>query len=154
MVSLSAFALFSSLAQASDPPKFTAKPTVTKTGRLNRKVLVFTAFADTAAYLYDNLHLWTQTELGIHLALVTGGGSNKATYQPKGYRQHTEFNHILTNFSPIAKQRAKICAPKQMPMSGLSAPWKARTRSRIGAMAAYLSSSLALITPPSTSAPS
>jgi hypothetical protein len=84
------------------------KPTTNKDGQPNRKVLVFTAFADTAAYLYDNLHTWAEQEFGIDAALVTGGGDNKSTYQPKGYRQHTEFNHILTNFSPIAKQRAKI----------------------------------------------
>lgn len=83
-------------------------PTTNKDGKLNRKVLVFTAFADTAGYLYDNLHEWAQKELGIHAALVTGSGNNKTTYQPKGYQRHTEFEHILTNFSPISKQRSRI----------------------------------------------
>jgi SNF2 family DNA or RNA helicase len=90
------------------------RPTTNKSGGPNRKVLVFTAFADTAAYLYEQLHA-SARELGIHAALVTGGGDNKTTYQPQGYRQHTEFNHILTNFSPIAKQRAKI---PTMPQEG------------------------------------
>jgi len=90
------------------------QPTTNKVGQPNRKVLVFTAFADTATYLYEQLHAWAR-ELGIHAALVTGGGDNKTTYQPQGYRQHTEFNHILTNFSPIAKQRAKI---PSMPQEG------------------------------------
>ena len=84
------------------------KPTTNKLGQSNRKALVFTAFADTAEYLYTHLHEWAQKELGIHVALVTGRGDNKTTYQPKGYRQHTEFDHILTNFSPISKRRAKI----------------------------------------------
>jgi SNF2 family DNA or RNA helicase len=82
-------------------------PTENKLGHPNRKVLVFTAFADTAEYLYRNLHEWAHRELGIHVALVTGAGENKTTFQPKGYHQHTEFNHILTNFSPISKERAK-----------------------------------------------
>lgn len=77
-------------------------PTTTKDGKPNKKVLVFTAFADTAQYLYDNLAAWAKKELGIHTAVVTGGNDNHATFDK------TEFNRILTNFSPIAKQRAKI----------------------------------------------
>lgn len=84
------------------------EPTTNKLGQSNRKVLVFTAFADTAEYLYGNLHEWAQQELGVHVALVTGSGNNKTTYQPKGYQRHTEFDHILTNFSPISKRRSKI----------------------------------------------
>jgi SNF2 family DNA or RNA helicase len=91
------------------------KPTVNKEGKTNRKVLVFTAFADTALYLYDYLHEWARKDLGIHVALVTGGGENRTTFQPKGYQQHTEFNHILTNFSPISKQRARM---SKMPQEG------------------------------------
>jgi SNF2 family DNA or RNA helicase len=84
------------------------KPTTNNRGQPNRKVLVFTAFADTAEYLYGNLHEWAQQELGVHVALVTGSGDNKTTYQPKGYQRHTEFNRILTYFSPISKSRSKI----------------------------------------------
>lgn len=84
------------------------KPTINKLGQPNGKVLVFTAFADTAEYLYANLFEWAQKELGIHTAMVTGRGVNKTTYQPKGYLHHTEFDHILTNFSPIAKRRAQV----------------------------------------------
>jgi SNF2 family DNA or RNA helicase len=90
-------------------------PTEDKLGRPNRKVLVFTAFADTAAYLYEHVHQWAQSELGIHSALVTGAGDNKTTFQPKGYTNHTDFNHILFNFSPVSKQRAKIVS---MPQEG------------------------------------
>ena len=75
-------------------------PTITKQGNPNRKVLVFTAFADTADYLYGELHDWTGAELGIHTGLVTGGAMpNRATLGK------TNFIDILTNFSPIAKNR-------------------------------------------------
>jgi hypothetical protein len=78
------------------------QPTTTKQGEPNRKVLVFTAFADTAGYLYDALHGWARSDLGIHCALVTGGGGNRTTLGTSG------FTHILTNFAPRAKRRAQI----------------------------------------------
>ena len=70
-------------------------PANNKLGEPNRKVLVFTAFADTGEYLFTNLHEWARTALGLQTALVTGGGNNRTTFQPAGYQQHTEFNHIL-----------------------------------------------------------
>ena len=76
-------------------------PSSTKTGKLNRKVLVFTAFADTADYLYGELHEWAQAELGIRTGMVTGGAMPNRTTLGK-----TNFIDILTNFSPIAKNRA------------------------------------------------
>ncbi len=86
------------------------QPTTDKDGRPNRKVLVFTAFADTAAYLYGALRDWARQELGIHVALVSGGATeNKTTFGKN------EFNHILTNFSPIAKKRSLI---RSMPQAG------------------------------------
>lgn len=84
-------------------------PTTTKDGNPNKKILVFTAFADTARYLYENLAAWARTELGIHTAVVTGGNNNHATFDK------TEFNRILTNFSPRSKQRAKI---SDLPQTG------------------------------------
>lgn len=70
----------------------------------NKKVIVFTAFADTAQYLYSQLNQWAQAELGIHSALVTGGGTNKTTLTGLG----SELNNILTAFSPVSKERHKI----------------------------------------------
>jgi hypothetical protein len=67
----------------------------------NSKVIVFTAFADTAQYLYNNIQPWTTQELGLHSALVYGSGS-KTTYG------HNDYDHILLNFSPRAKRRAEI----------------------------------------------
>ena len=87
-------------------------PTITKTGTKNKKVIVFTAFADTAKYLYNNLEQWAANELNVNIALVTGGNENKTTFKPKGFTDNTEFNHILTNFSPISKKRS---AQKTMP---------------------------------------
>jgi hypothetical protein len=79
------------------------QPTINKLGQPNRKVLVFTAYADTAVYLYDSLKDWARTELDIHLALVTGGSRQNATTFGKN-----EFQYILTNFAPLAKRRAQI----------------------------------------------
>ncbi len=90
-------------------------PSTNRSGKPNRKVLVFTAFADTASYLYENLEAWAKKELRIHSALVRGSGDNKTTFQPAGYRRHNEFNHILTNFSPLSKRRSDISA---MPQEG------------------------------------
>lgn len=78
-------------------------PTIDKTGRPNRKVLVFTAFADTAAYLYAQLAPWARQDLGIHIALVSGGADDTKTSFGRA-----NFNEILTNFAPRAKQRERI----------------------------------------------
>src|SRR5690606_6926155 len=48
----------------------------------NKKVIVFTAYADTATYLYDQLAYWVQLEFGRYSALVTGGGSKNKTNFP------------------------------------------------------------------------
>ncbi|MCG7983369.1 MAG: SNF2-related protein [Candidatus Thiodiazotropha lotti] len=70
----------------------------------NKKVIVFTAFADTAQYLYGQLAQWAKNELGVDSALVTGGGTNKTTVTGIG----SELNGILTAFSPVSKEREKI----------------------------------------------
>jgi superfamily II DNA or RNA helicase len=80
------------------------RPNTDKDGALNRKILVFTAFADTAAYLYDALHVWAKDELKAHTALVTGGGENHTTFG------NSDYTTILTNFSPRSKQRAKMAS--------------------------------------------
>lgn len=77
-------------------------PTVNKLGEQNKKVIVFTAFADTATYLYDSIFDWARKELNVNLALVAGGGQTRTTFG------ENSFLHILTNFSPRAKHRNKI----------------------------------------------
>jgi hypothetical protein len=67
----------------------------------NRKMLVFTAFADTADYLYRELAAWANTTLGIHCALVTGTGHNRSTIP----NMRADFSGILTAFSPRSKER-------------------------------------------------
>ncbi len=71
-------------------------------------MLIFTAFADTALYLYDALREWATKELSIHTALVTGGAAESKTTFGRN-----EFNHILTNFSPVSKYRRKISSMSQ-----------------------------------------
>ena len=69
----------------------------------NKKLIVFTAFADTAEYLYKELSSWVVNTLGIHSALITGSGSNKTTLKGLG----TDLNTLLTAFSPVSKERNK-----------------------------------------------
>jgi len=70
----------------------------------NKKLLIFTAFADTAKYLYENLHQWILHNFGLHSAVVTGSDHPKTTLKMK----KVDFNSVLTNFSPISKERAKV----------------------------------------------
>ncbi len=85
-------------------------PSTNTLGEENRKVIVFCAFADTAAYLYEELEDWSRNTLGAHIALVSGGARpNRSTFG------QAEFTRILTNFAPRAKQRAKM---KSMPQDG------------------------------------
>ena len=70
-----------------------------KDGRVNRRALIFTTFADTALYLYDQLVDWVRDELGVHIALVTGGDGNKSTSGA------SSFIDILEQFAPMAQQR-------------------------------------------------
>lgn len=67
----------------------------------NKKVLIFTAFADTARYLYDEIAPWATSELGVHSAIVTGTGGNQATLP--GLRR--DMGSILSAFAPRAKER-------------------------------------------------
>jgi SNF2 family DNA or RNA helicase len=79
----------------------------------NRKVLVFTAFSDTASYLYEALRDWVRSELDLHIAVVTGSGENKTTFKPRGFRAQTDFNAMITNFSPRSKHREKMTSMPQ-----------------------------------------
>ncbi len=67
----------------------------------NRKVLVFTAFADTARHLYREVAPWALKELGLHAALVTGAGRNQTTLP----NLRKDLGSILTAFSPRSKER-------------------------------------------------
>lgn len=67
----------------------------------NRKMIVFTAFADTAHYLYEQLAPWAKATLGLETALVTGTGRNQTTLI--GLRR--DLASILTAFAPRSKER-------------------------------------------------
>ena len=67
----------------------------------NRKVIVFTAFADTARYLYDELAPWAKDRLGLESALVTGTGGNRTTLAAL----RKDLASILTAFAPRTKER-------------------------------------------------
>lgn len=67
----------------------------------NRKIIVFTAFADTAEYLYRELSGWAKKTLGLQSAMLTGTGKNKTTLPSL----HADFGSILTAFSPRSKER-------------------------------------------------
>lgn len=69
----------------------------------NRKVIVFTAFADTAQYLYQHLHQWALDVHGLHSAVIVGNGSNKTNHPAL----RTDFSELLTAFSPRSKERDK-----------------------------------------------
>jgi SNF2 family DNA or RNA helicase len=70
----------------------------------NNKVIIFTAFADTANYLYKELREWLKDEKGLYSALVTGSGNNKTTMP----QCKTDLSSILTHFSPRSKKRKDI----------------------------------------------
>jgi len=70
----------------------------------NKKIIIFTAFADTASYLYKELSVWVAKKHGVNSALVTGSGVNQTTL--KGIQK--DLNSILTNFSPVSKERNKV----------------------------------------------
>lgn len=71
----------------------------------NRKIIVFTAFSDTAQYLYQNLADRIKRELGLDSALITGGDDTRST---KKLRTKLDFNAALTLFSPRSKEKDNL----------------------------------------------
>jgi superfamily II DNA or RNA helicase len=71
----------------------------------NKKVLVFTAFSDTAQYLYDCLADPIKKQYGLNVALVTGDVEARSTLKLK---EKLDFNKVLTLFSPISKEREAV----------------------------------------------
>jgi len=67
----------------------------------NKKVLVFSAFSDTAEYLYDHVSSYVKKKYGMETAVITGSIDGKTTI--KGFR--ATLNNVLTCFSPISKGR-------------------------------------------------
>ena len=71
----------------------------------NKKVLIFTAFSDTAEYIYNCLADKIKSEYGLNVALVTGNVEARSTMK---LREKLDFNKVLTLFSPISKEREAI----------------------------------------------
>ena len=67
----------------------------------NKKVLIFTAFSDTAEYLYSELADRIHDEYGLNVAMVTGSVDGMSTIK----KMKPDFNTILTLFSPRSKER-------------------------------------------------
>lgn len=67
----------------------------------NKKILVFSAFSDTANYLFENVSVFVKEKYGLDTALITGSVEGKSTI--KGLKG--TLNNILTCFSPVSKNR-------------------------------------------------
>lgn len=67
----------------------------------NKKIIIFTAFADTAKYLYDNVSEFVLSNYGLHTAMVSGSVEGRTTV-PK---LRSDLNTVLTCFSPISKDK-------------------------------------------------
>lgn len=67
----------------------------------NKKVLIFSAFSDTAEYLYEHVSTYIKQKYGLETAVITGTIDGKTTI--KGF--HATLNNVLTCFSPISKGR-------------------------------------------------
>ena len=67
----------------------------------NRKVIIFTAFSDTAEYLYENVSRFVLQNYHLNTAMVTGSVDGRSTVP----RLHCDMNTVLTCFSPISKDK-------------------------------------------------
>lgn len=74
----------------------------------NKKVLVFTAFADTADYLYENIAPHILQTHGLHSGKVTGSDAPRSTISPDNTKKLYDFQALLTLFSPRSKEKDKI----------------------------------------------
>ena len=71
----------------------------------NKKIIVFTAFSDTAQYLYENIAPLIKERTGLNTALVSGDVEARSTLKLRG---KMDFNKVLTLFSPISKEKASL----------------------------------------------
>lgn len=70
----------------------------------NKKVLIFSAFSDTAEYLYEHVSTYVKKKYGLNTAVITGSIDGKTTI--KGFK--ASLNNVLTCFSPISKGKALL----------------------------------------------
>ena len=67
----------------------------------NRKVLIFSAFSDTAEYLYEHISKYAKKEYNIETAMITGSVEGRTTVK----NLKATLNNVLTCFSPVSKGR-------------------------------------------------
>ena len=65
----------------------------------NKKMIIFTAFSDTAEYLYENVSVYVKEKFGLDSAMITGSEDGRTTVKLK----RANLNNVLTLFSPISK---------------------------------------------------
>ncbi|WP_295991276.1 helicase-related protein [uncultured Veillonella sp.] len=70
----------------------------------NKKVLIFSAFSDTAEYLYEHVSAYIKEKYGLNTAVITGSIDGKTTI--KNFK--ATLNNVLTCFSPISKDKAVL----------------------------------------------
>ena len=66
----------------------------------NKKIIIFTAFADTAEYLFANTSAFFKNKYGLNTAMVTGSVDGRSTANIRN-----DLNTVLTCFSPISKDK-------------------------------------------------
>ena len=67
----------------------------------NKKVLIFSAFSDTAEYLYDHVSMYMKDKYGLNTAVITGTIDGRTTIKDFP----ATLNNVLTCFSPVSKDR-------------------------------------------------
>jgi ERCC4-related helicase len=82
----------------------------------NKKVLLFTAFADTADYLYENIAPKILQTHGLHTALVTGSDAPRSNLGKDEHKKFYDFQSLLTLFSPRSKEKEAVLPnePKEL----------------------------------------
>lgn len=70
----------------------------------NKKVLIFSAFSDTAEYLYEHVSTYIKEKYGLNTAVITGSIDGKTTI--KNFK--ATLNNVLTCFSPISKDKSVL----------------------------------------------
>ena len=83
----------------------------------NKKLIIFTAFADTAGYLYDNVSRYVKDKYGLNTAMVSGSVEGRTTC-PK---LRADLNTVLTCFSPISKDKELLMPGDRMEIDVLIA---------------------------------
>lgn len=70
----------------------------------NKKLIIFTAFSDTADYLYDKVSKFAKEQFGLETAEITGTVDGRSTIP----HLRTDLNTVLTCFSPMSKGRGML----------------------------------------------